>query len=86
MISDKVRSGSTPASWYLRSLADQDTHRGELRPDGTVVAVCGTAFRPRALRSLGSLAGQRTPNRSARRAITNRPSAHQTHLTCTGTQ
>ena len=56
MISDKVRSGSTPASWYLRSLADQDTHRGELLPDGTVVAVCGTAFRPRALRSLGSLA------------------------------
>lgn len=56
MINDKVRSGSTPASWYLRSLADRDTHRGELQPNGTVVAVCGATFRPRALRSLGSLA------------------------------
>ena len=32
--------------WYLRSLGDRDTHRGELRPDGTVTAVCGAVFRP----------------------------------------
>jgi hypothetical protein len=25
-------------NWYLRSLADADTHLGELRPDGTVLA------------------------------------------------
>lgn len=56
MISDKVRSGSTPASWYLRTLADQDTHRGEPQMDGTVLAVCGAVFRPRALYLLGSLA------------------------------
>jgi hypothetical protein len=34
-------------SWYLRSLGDHDTHRGELRKDGTVVALCGVTFRPR---------------------------------------
>lgn len=34
-------------TWYLRSLRDQDTHRGELRGDGTVLAVCGATFRPR---------------------------------------
>ena len=36
-------------SWYLRSLCDHDTHRGELRKDGTVVALCGVTFRPRLL-------------------------------------
>jgi hypothetical protein len=36
-------------SWYLRSLCDRDTHRGELRHDGTVVALCGVTFRPRLL-------------------------------------
>jgi hypothetical protein len=36
-------------SWYLRSLCDHDTHRGELRHDGTVVALCGVTFRPRLL-------------------------------------
>ncbi len=36
-------------SWYLRSLADRDTHRGELNPDGTVAAQCGIRFAPRRL-------------------------------------
>jgi hypothetical protein len=36
-------------SWYLRSISDRDTHRGELRPDGTVVARCGVVFRPKSL-------------------------------------
>ncbi len=31
-------------SWYLRSTSDLDTHRGELHPDGTVVAQCGIRF------------------------------------------
>jgi hypothetical protein len=35
-----------PMGWYLRSLSDRDTHRGELRPDGMVTAVCGAVFRP----------------------------------------
>lgn len=34
-------------SWYLRSLRDHDTHRGELREDGTVMARCGASFTPR---------------------------------------
>jgi hypothetical protein len=33
-------------SWYLRSMADQDTHRGELGADGLVVADCGARFPP----------------------------------------
>ncbi|MGH3683555.1 MAG: hypothetical protein ACRDQY_26640 [Pseudonocardiaceae bacterium] len=36
-------------SWYLRSGRDDDTHRGELRLDGTVAAECGTTFTPREL-------------------------------------
>lgn len=36
--------------WYLRSIGDHDTHRGVLRPtDGTVTALCGVTFVPRAL-------------------------------------
>lgn len=42
-------------SWYLRSAADHDTHRGELNPDGTVVAQCGIRFTPRPL-PLGRIA------------------------------
>ncbi len=34
-------------SWYLRSLGDHDTHHGDLRDDGTVVARCGIGFTPR---------------------------------------
>ncbi len=36
-------------SWYLRTAADHDTHRGELNPDGTVAAQCGIRFAPRPL-------------------------------------
>jgi hypothetical protein len=36
-------------SWYLRSIADHDTHHGELQPDGTVAARCGIQFAPRPL-------------------------------------
>jgi hypothetical protein len=32
------RLAHQPVNWYLRSLADADTHLGELRPDGTVLA------------------------------------------------
>jgi hypothetical protein len=38
-----------PVNWYLRSLADRDTHCGELRADGSVCALCGVEFVPRAL-------------------------------------
>ncbi len=34
-------------SWYQRSLGDHDTHRGDLREDGTVLAQCGVSFTPR---------------------------------------
>ena len=34
-------------SWFLRSLGDHDTHEGELRGDGTVLARCGLSFTPR---------------------------------------
>lgn len=36
-------------SWYLRSMADYDTHYGKLRQDGIVKAECGTEFLPRIL-------------------------------------
>ena len=35
--------------WYLRSLADRDTHYGDLQPDEQVLAVCGAVFKPRPL-------------------------------------
>jgi hypothetical protein len=35
--------------WYVRSTRDQDTHRGELQDDGTVVVRCGIQFVPRPL-------------------------------------
>ncbi len=35
-----------PVSWYLRSMDDRDTHRGELQADGTVLARCGVRFAP----------------------------------------
>ncbi len=39
--------------WYLRSLSDQDTHRGHLRR-GRVLAACGVEFLPlRALTTRG---------------------------------
>ncbi|MGH3693873.1 MAG: hypothetical protein ACRDRX_07775 [Pseudonocardiaceae bacterium] len=34
-------------AWYLRSLADHDTHRGQLGDDDTVLARCGVSFTPR---------------------------------------
>ena len=37
---------SEPVSWYLQSLGDADTHRGDLNTDGTVSAVCGVRFIP----------------------------------------
>ncbi len=36
-------------SWYLRSMGDRDTHRGQLQADGMVVAWCGIRFPPRLL-------------------------------------
>jgi hypothetical protein len=36
-------------NWYLRSMGDQDTHRAELRADGSVHALCGIEFVPREL-------------------------------------
>jgi hypothetical protein len=41
-----VAGMSEPTSWYLQSMGDADTHRGELNSDGTVSAVCGVCFRP----------------------------------------
>jgi len=36
--------------WYLCSIGDHDTHRGELlHPDGTVTVACGIRFRPHPL-------------------------------------
>lgn len=36
--------------WYLRSIGDRDTHRGELLyPDSTVTVACGIRFRPHPL-------------------------------------
>ncbi|MGH3886577.1 MAG: hypothetical protein ACRDSZ_08390 [Pseudonocardiaceae bacterium] len=43
--SENERAPGRQAAWYLRSLADHDTHRGELRK-GVVVAQCGARFEP----------------------------------------
>lgn len=43
----RMRAG--PVTWYLRSGGDHDTHRGELRANGTVTASCGVEFVPRPL-------------------------------------
>jgi hypothetical protein len=46
-------------SWYLRSLGDHDTHRGELNQDGLVLASCGAVFTPRpTLRVVGPPPGE----------------------------
>jgi len=37
---------SESVNWYLQSMSDADTHRGQLNADGTVTAVCGLRFRP----------------------------------------
>jgi hypothetical protein len=48
----------TPA-WYLRSLADHDTHRGWLGGDGAVLALCGASFTPKpTLRVVGAPPGR----------------------------
>lgn len=33
-------------TWFLRSVQDQDTHQGEIAPDGRVAASCGARFTP----------------------------------------
>ncbi|MGH3779170.1 MAG: hypothetical protein ACRDRO_00700 [Pseudonocardiaceae bacterium] len=40
------RMNATPGTWYLQSMGDADTHRGDLNRDGTVTAACGSRFRP----------------------------------------
>jgi hypothetical protein len=54
---------TTPAdgvlSWYLRSLADHDTHRGRLSADGAVIALSGARFIPKpAVRVVGEPPGR----------------------------
>jgi hypothetical protein len=40
-----MRTPTVP--WYLRSMADGDTHCGALQRDGSVLARCGARFAPR---------------------------------------
>lgn len=42
-----IRSTSAEPTWYLRSLGEHDTHRGERNQDGVVLADCGVSFTPR---------------------------------------
>jgi hypothetical protein len=35
-----MNPAASAVSWYLRSMGDHDTHRGERRTDSTVVAAC----------------------------------------------
>ncbi len=44
---ETTTSADKKQAWYLRSLGDHDTHRGELREDGLVLARCGAIFTPR---------------------------------------
>jgi hypothetical protein len=44
---DTSTTSNNDLTWFLRSLSDHDTHRGELRDDGSVLAHCGASFTPR---------------------------------------
>ncbi|HEX6402141.1 MAG TPA: hypothetical protein VF003_03095 [Pseudonocardiaceae bacterium] len=57
-MSETTTTSEKSLSWYLRSLADHDTHRGWMR-NGTVLALCGASFIPRlTLRVVGEPPGQ----------------------------
>lgn len=44
---DTNTSADNNLTWFLRSLGDHDTHQGQLRDDGSVIACCGASFIPR---------------------------------------
>ncbi|MGH3800095.1 MAG: hypothetical protein ACRDTD_08200 [Pseudonocardiaceae bacterium] len=44
---ETTTSSDKSLAWYLRSLADDDTHRGWLGGDGRVLALCGAQFIPK---------------------------------------
>jgi hypothetical protein len=46
-VSETTTSSEKFLAWYLRSLADHDTHRGWLGGDGSVLALCGAQFVPK---------------------------------------
>ena len=47
IMSETTTSSEKSLAWYLRSLADYDTHRGWLGGDGAVLALCGASFIPK---------------------------------------
>ncbi|HET9256055.1 MAG TPA: hypothetical protein VFO16_12750 [Pseudonocardiaceae bacterium] len=56
---ETTTSSDKSLAWYLRSLADYDTHRGWLGGDGAVLALCGASFTPKpTLRVVGDPPGQ----------------------------
>ena len=56
---ETITSADQKLTWYLRSLADHDTHHGALREDGTVLARCRASFTPRpTLKVIGPPPGQ----------------------------
>lgn len=58
-MTDQADRRDRTLSWYLRSLGDRDTHRGQMRGDGTVLARCGVSFTPRpTLRVVGPPPGE----------------------------
>jgi hypothetical protein len=46
-MSETTTSSARTLAWYLRSLADHDTHRGWRGGDGRVLALCGEQFVPK---------------------------------------
>jgi hypothetical protein len=46
-VSEATTSSDKVLAWYLRSLADYDTHRGWMGGDGRVLALCGAQFVPK---------------------------------------
>lgn len=69
------------SSWYLRSLGDHETHRGQLGHDGIVLAVCGASFRPRpTLQVAGPPPGELVASGPALRG--NPPDPHQVCAEC----
>jgi hypothetical protein len=47
-MSDTTAPAGKSLGWFLRSLADHDTHRADgVRAEGNVLALCGVEFTPK---------------------------------------
>lgn len=79
-----MTTGATDTTllWYLRTLGDHDTHRGAMRPDGTVAALCGARFAPRPTLRIAGPPGDQKLITGPLALRGNPPDPQQTCLAC----